>query len=74
MEHCTTGMEYWNGLLDYWNELKASKGPACPHIENEDLLATSIMHRADFTELESQLFRSNKHKSPFLMPGHVATL
>ena len=48
----------WNGPLDYWNGIrewttglleltKISKGPACPDIENEDLLSTSRMHRAD---------------------------
>ena len=52
---------------------KASKGPpACLDIENDDLSSTSRMHRADFTNPDSQQFSPMKDdNSSFSMSGHV---
>ena len=38
---------------------KASKGPTCPDIENEDLSSISSTYRADFTNPESRPLLSN---------------
>ena len=54
----------WNGPLDYWNGMlewttglleltKFSKGPACPDIENEDLLleCTEPTYKSRITDI-----------------------
>ena len=43
---------------------KASNGPACPDIENEDLSFTSRSHRADFT---NPAFLSNEERYVFVL-------
>ena len=56
MDHWTTGMEYWNGILEW---TKASKGPARLDIKNGDL-STLRIHRANFTNSESQPILSSE--------------
>ena len=61
-------LELFVGLIR--SHTKASKGPACPDIENEDLLSTSRMHRAQLTNPELRpLLKGDKPS--FSMCGHV---